>query len=78
MLLADNFKISLDSNTSFPVNKFALSLEEIGYDLISSVVTAIPVLLLVLWWNKETVWVSDPMFVACAKRTTPVYPTGAV
>jgi len=48
LLLAENLRTSLDSRTNFPDNKFAVSFPEIGYDKIISVVTAIPVLLLVL------------------------------
>ena len=75
-LLADITRTSPVSKTSLPGSKFDVSLLLIGKSLTISVVTAIPEV--VLSCENETVCGVLPTFAACANRTTPVYPTGAV
>lgn len=70
LLLADKVITSPVSRINLPWIRLAESLEDTGKSFTISVVTAIPAV--VLWWEKETVWVSFPILDACAKRTTPV------
>ena len=71
-LLPEITSLSPLSKTNLPPSKFAESLAEIGKLFSNSVSVA-----LLLWINVISSEVL-PTFAICAKRTTPVYPTGAV
>ena len=75
-LLADNLRESPASRTNLPWVKLIVSWPWIAILLTTGVVTAIPAV--VLTWSRETVCVVVSTFVACANKTTPLFPTGAV